>query len=52
VVRTPINIEGHAPGIRRGVPGLGEHAEEILAEAGLSADEIAALRSKNVLGAA
>jgi len=34
------------------VPALGEHADEILAEAGLSADEIAALRSKNVLGVA
>ena len=50
VVRTPINIEGHAPGIRRGVPGLGEHADEILAEAGLSSEEIAALRAKEVLG--
>jgi crotonobetainyl-CoA:carnitine CoA-transferase CaiB-like acyl-CoA transferase len=50
VVRTPINIEGLAPGIRRGVPGLGEHADEILAEAGLTGDEIAALRAKGVLG--
>ncbi|MDB5414778.1 MAG: CoA transferase [Rubritepida sp.] len=51
VVRTPINIEGHKPGIRRGVPGLGEHADEILAEAGLTSDEIAALRAAKVLGA-
>lgn len=50
VVRTPINIEGHRPGIRRGVPGLGEHADEILAEAGLTTEEIAALRAKKVLG--
>ena len=50
VVRTPINIEGHTPGIRRGVPALGEHADEILAEAGLSSGEIAALRAKKALG--
>jgi len=51
VVRTPINIEGLKPGIRRSVPGLGEHSEEILAEAGLTDDEIAALRAAKALGA-
>jgi len=50
VVRTPINIQGHAPGIRRGVPGLGEHSEEILAEAGLGAEEIERLRANKVIG--
>ncbi|HEV7456679.1 MAG TPA: CoA transferase [Roseococcus sp.] len=50
VVRTPINIQGHSPGIRRGVPGLGEHSEEILAEAGLGAEEIAKLRANKVIG--
>jgi formyl-CoA transferase len=50
VVRTPLNIEGHSPGIRRPVPALGEHAEEILAEAGLTTDEIAALRAAKALG--
>lgn len=50
VVRTPINIEGHKPGIRRPVPALGQHADEILAEAGLSSDEIAALRASKALG--
>lgn len=50
VVRSAINIEGLKPGIRRGVPGLGEHADEILAEAGLTGDEISALRAKGVLG--
>lgn len=50
VVRTPINIQGHTPGIRRGVPGLGEHSEEILAEAGLGAEEIAKLRANKVIG--
>jgi crotonobetainyl-CoA:carnitine CoA-transferase CaiB-like acyl-CoA transferase len=51
VVRTPINMQGHKPGIRRGVPALGEHADEILAEAGLTNDEIAALRAAKALGA-
>lgn len=50
VVRTPINIQGHSPGIRRGVPGLGEHSDEILAEAGLGAEEIAKLRANKVIG--
>ena len=50
VVRTPLNIEGHSPGIRRPVPALGEHAEEILAEAGLTTDEIAALHAAKALG--
>jgi formyl-CoA transferase len=50
VVRTPLTIEGHSPGIRRPVPALGEHADEILAEAGLTTDEIAALRAAKALG--
>lgn len=50
VVRTPLNIRGHAPGVRSGVPGLGEHSDEILAEAGLSATEIAHLRANKVIG--
>jgi crotonobetainyl-CoA:carnitine CoA-transferase CaiB-like acyl-CoA transferase len=36
--------------IRRGAPLLGEHSDEILAEAGLSAREIAALRKDGVVG--
>lgn len=51
VVRTPINIEGHKPGVHRPVPGLGEHAEEILAEAGLSPEQIKTLRASGALGA-
>nr|WP_314073018.1 CoA transferase [uncultured Roseococcus sp.] len=50
VVRSPINIEGHKPGIRRGVPALGEHADEILTEAGMSQEEIASLRAAKALG--
>jgi len=51
VVRTPITIEGLHPGVTRPVPGLGEHADEILAEAGYTADEIATLRANGALGA-
>jgi formyl-CoA transferase len=50
VVRTPLTLEGQAPGIRRPVPVLGEHADEVLAEAGLTTDEIAALRAAGALG--
>lgn len=35
---------------RRGAPGLGQHGDEILAEAGLSAAEIEQLRAAGVLG--
>jgi crotonobetainyl-CoA:carnitine CoA-transferase CaiB-like acyl-CoA transferase len=35
------------PEIRRGAPALGENTQEILAELGYSATEIAALRSEN-----
>jgi crotonobetainyl-CoA:carnitine CoA-transferase CaiB-like acyl-CoA transferase len=34
-------------GIRLGGPALGEHTEEVLAELGYSAAEIAALRAEN-----
>jgi formyl-CoA transferase len=50
VVRTPLNIQGHTPGVHRPVPGLGQHSEEILAEAGLSAEEIEHLRANKVIG--
>ena len=50
VVRTPLNIDGLKPGVHRGVPGLGEHADEILTEAGMSPAEIATLRASGALG--
>ncbi|MCS6891444.1 MAG: CoA transferase [Rhodovarius sp.] len=50
VMGSPLNLEGLTPGIRRGVPEAGEHAEEILAEAGLTAEEITELRASGALG--
>ncbi len=50
VVRTPLTLEGLKPGVHRGVPGLGEHADEILSEAGMSPAEIGALRASGALG--
>lgn len=39
-VRQPLVVDGSAPGPRSGVPRLGEHTHEVLAEAGLSPDGI------------
>ncbi|MBW8269906.1 CaiB/BaiF CoA transferase family protein [Caldovatus aquaticus] len=52
VVASAINIEGLETGVYRDVPELGEHAEEILAEAGFTGDEIRELRASGALGAA
>jgi crotonobetainyl-CoA:carnitine CoA-transferase CaiB-like acyl-CoA transferase len=52
VVAQPVNIEGVETGFYRDMPNLGEHNDEILAEAGLSAEEIAELKAKGALGGA
>lgn len=44
-------LEGTPSSLRRAAPLLGEHGGELLAEAGLGADEIAGLRETGVLGA-
>jgi len=49
-VASPIRIRGvDAP--RRPAPRLGEHGEAVLAEAGLSPEEIGSLRARGILGA-
>jgi formyl-CoA transferase len=52
VVASAINIEGLETGVYRDVPELGEHTDEILAEAGFTAGEIRDLRASGALGAA
>lgn len=43
--RTAARFEGTEPEYRNGAPQLGEHTDEVLAEVGLSAEEISALRA-------
>jgi crotonobetainyl-CoA:carnitine CoA-transferase CaiB-like acyl-CoA transferase len=47
-VASPVRIRGETAPLGP-APRLGEHTEEVLGEAGLSADDIAALRSAGVL---
>jgi formyl-CoA transferase len=50
IVASAVTLEGLETGVRRDVPDLGEQSSEILADAGLSADEIAALRAAGAVG--
>ena len=50
IVASPLNIEGLDTGVYRDVPDLGEHGAEILAEAGLSPEQIRDLKAKGALG--
>ncbi|MDN3564495.1 CaiB/BaiF CoA transferase family protein [Paeniroseomonas aquatica] len=52
VVAQPVNIEGVDTGFYRDMPNLGEHNDEILAEAGLTPADIAELKAKGALGGA
>jgi len=47
----PMQFDDEQVTIRRGAPTIGEHTDEILAEVGLTAEEIAALRDTGALGA-
>ena len=48
----PMQFGDEQTTIRRGAPAIGEHTDEVLTEAGFTADEIAALRSAGAAGAA
>lgn len=45
----PIRFDGAARTARRAAPTLGEHTDEVLADLGCSADEIAALKASGVV---
>jgi crotonobetainyl-CoA:carnitine CoA-transferase CaiB-like acyl-CoA transferase len=49
VLGVPVKYSNMAPGIRRHAPIPGEHTDEILAQAGLTPEAIAALRAKKVV---
>jgi crotonobetainyl-CoA:carnitine CoA-transferase CaiB-like acyl-CoA transferase len=46
----PMQFDDEQVVIRRGAPAIGEHTDEVLAETGFSADEVAALRAAGALG--
>ena len=48
-VASPLRLMATPPVLRNAPPALGEHTDEVLTELGLSAQEIAALRSKAVV---
>jgi crotonobetainyl-CoA:carnitine CoA-transferase CaiB-like acyl-CoA transferase len=49
-VNSPIWIRGQQKARPRPAPGVGEHSEEVLREAGFTVSEIAALRAHGVIG--
>jgi len=42
-IGAPVKFHGTPGGVKRPAPVLGEHTEEVLAEVGLSPDEISAI---------
>jgi crotonobetainyl-CoA:carnitine CoA-transferase CaiB-like acyl-CoA transferase len=49
LVASPIKLAATPPTMRRAPPLLGQHTDEVLAESGLGADEIAALRAAGAI---
>ena len=52
VATAPMQFDDERITIRRPAPGIGEHTDEVLTEAGFSDDEIATLRKVGAAGAA
>jgi crotonobetainyl-CoA:carnitine CoA-transferase CaiB-like acyl-CoA transferase len=48
--RPAARFEGTPPEIRRGAPTLGQHNDDVLRALGLTADELAKLRTDGVIG--
>ena len=48
-VASPLRLTATPPVLRRAPPALGEHTDEVLAELGLDAEQIASLRQSGVL---
>ena len=48
-VASPLRLTATPPVLRRAPPSLGEHTDEVLAELGLGAAEVAALRARGVV---
>ncbi|MEI6734209.1 MAG: CoA transferase, partial [Comamonadaceae bacterium] len=48
-VASPLRLMATPPVLRRAPPLLGEHTDEVMAELGLDASAIAALRAEGVL---
>lgn len=49
-IDSPLHVDGTAKVQPCKAPAIGQHTDEILREAGYDADEIAKLRTGNVLG--
>src|SRR5207249_1530448 len=49
VVGTPLQFSRMSPGVRRPAPLRGEHTDEVLAECGLSPEQIRGLRDKKIV---
>ncbi|HXT06516.1 MAG TPA: hypothetical protein VN715_06215 [Roseiarcus sp.] len=45
-----VRCDGEARGIRRSPPSVGQHTEEVLREAGFSAENVAAMREAGAVG--
>lgn len=46
---SPVKLSAQPPTVRSAPPGLGEHTDEVLAELGLTAEEIAAMREEGAI---